>query len=150
MRKWLKGNKHNLQHGLYGAPGYRSWECMLSRCRNPKDPFFANYGGRGIKVCERWRSVVAFFEDMGPRPSPKHSIERIDNDGDYEPGNCKWATIDEQARNRRRPKGRTLLTYGGKTQSLTRWAEDLGVSRELIGMRLRRGKTVGQALGFEE
>jgi hypothetical protein len=97
--------EQNTTHGHAASgrtPEYNAWVSLNQRCKNPKNPRWKDYGGRGVTVCARWRdSFEAFLADMGPRPSSEHSIDRINNDGNYEPGNVRWATRAEQYANRR-------------------------------------------------
>lgn len=109
---------------------------LVQRCHNPRNPSFANYGGRGIAVCERWRaSFEAFLSDMGRRPTPAHSIERVDNDGPYSPENCRWATKSEQNRNTRQ---NVQITIDGVTRCRAEWAAIVGVSPNLIRDRMSK------------
>lgn len=137
--------KHGMARRTARAPEYNVWRGMICRCHYPKNYRFSQYGGRGIYVCEAWRkSFIAFFVDMGKRPSAKHSIDRIDNDGPYSPENCRWATAAEQSRNTQRNR---LLTLDGVTQTITDWANSLGVDRKTIDGRLRNlGWTMREAL----
>lgn len=122
---------------------YRCWESMIARCHNPKANGFHRYGGRGIAVCDAWRaSFEQFARDMGPRP-PGHSIERIDNDGPYNPSNCRWATRTEQANNRRTSR---LLTANGKTRTIADWARETGLSWHTLYHRVDRGWSADAAV----
>lgn len=94
--------ENHIKHGLSRQLVHRIWKGMKARCLNPKTTHYRHYGGRGITVCDRWMDFTAFLEDMGEPPTPTHSIDRINNDGNYEPGNCRWATKSEQARNKRK------------------------------------------------
>lgn len=123
-------------HRMSDTPIYRAWGQMVRRCLNPGNASYARYGGRGIRVCERWLNFDAFFADMGPRPNGA-SIDRIDNDGDYEPGNCRWATRQQQQDNRRVT---VWITVGGVTRTLNEWAALAGISRGTLYGRFRRGE----------
>lgn len=129
--------KHKRIHGGTGTVEFRIWELMRRRCSDPKHRSYKDYGGRGISVCDRWRNdFSAFLADMGLRPSPDHSIDRIKNDGNYEPGNCHWATRVEQSNNRRSSR---FLTIGGKTKTLSQWERQVGLNPGVLFRRLQAG-----------
>lgn len=124
-------------HGLTGHPIYGIWGAMKTRCSNPNFHAFKDYGGRGISVCARWNSsFAAFLEDMDDRPSPMHTIERSDVNGNYEPGNCHWATRREQGNNKRNNR---KICINGETKNLAEWAAHSGVGESLIRQRLKKG-----------
>ena len=128
--------------GWSSTPAYKSWANMLQRCTNPNNPAFADYGGRGITCCVRWETFAYFYADMGDRP-PGLTLERIDNERGYEPGNCRWATRAEQNRNRR---GRRLLTHNGETLRISEWAQRLGIAEPKLRERLDKGWPLELAL----
>lgn len=129
----------SVKHGRSKSQEFEIWSGMQTRCYNSKAKAFKRYGGRGITICNRWKeSFVNFLSDMGPRPSPIHSIERIDNDGNYEQGNCYWATREEQANN----KGNNRhITINGVTKTIAQWSRDTGLSYNALWYRLQAGKT---------
>jgi hypothetical protein len=118
---------------------------MIDRCTNKKGFNWPNYGGRGISVCKKWLVYKNFLFDMGVRP-PGTSLDRIDNDGNYEPGNCRWATATQQVRNRRIVK---LHEFQGRRQGLAAWAEEFGLPRGMLVARMQRGWTIEEALASE-
>ena len=144
-RDWLV--EMNTVHGDGGSPEYKAWENMRLRCRNKNTPYYKHYGARGIRVCKRWdRSYEAFLADMGRRPGRGYSLDRIDNDGDYEPGNCRWTTQRGQLRNTRCSR---KITLEGVTRPLCEWSEISGVHRATIEYRIKMGWPVKQAV-FEK
>lgn len=131
-------------HGLSHIPEYRVWWAMRERCYYTAHVGYADYGGRGITVCDEWReSFEAFIRDMGRRPSDQHSIDRIDSDGPYTLSNCRWATKQVQSRNRRSAK---MITHGGETLHVSQWSERTGISVLVLRDRLQRGWTAERAL----
>ena len=135
----------DLRHGLSYTPEYRAWQTMRHRCTCPASPAYARYGGRGITICDRWlNSPANFLADMGPRPSPRHEIDRIDNNAGYSPENCRWVVRSVNDRNRR---SNHWIEYRGERRVLQEWCDLLGLPRDTVGWRLRQGWTT--AMAFE-
>jgi hypothetical protein len=135
----------NITHGLSKTRLYRIWNCMTQRCINPKSTGYKDYGGRGIKVCEEWLIFENFKKDMIDGYDSNLSIDRIKVNGDYEKSNCRWATQAEQMLNTTRNR---YITYKNETKTVTEWARYLGITKELIMSRLRRGWDASDALSF--
>lgn len=130
-------------HGMSKSDEYRIWMAIKNRCLNPNAEAYEYYGGRGIKICERWRvSFLHFMEDMGMRPTKKHTVERVNNDGNYDPKNCVWATRKEQSNNKRNNR---IICIGGLEKTLAQWAHETGINEATIRARIMRGDT-GQSL----
>jgi len=128
------GKGHGLARGGW-PPEYWVWRAMIRRCHVEGDQAFQNYGARGISVCPEWRNnFPTFYRDLGPRPNSSMSLDRIDNDGNYEPSNCRWATRRQQSRNRQKPLRE--LTISGFTKPLVDWAQEAGISRQLLKLRI--------------
>jgi hypothetical protein len=122
----------NRKHGMRRTRECEIWYGIIKRCENKKDKEYKNYGGRGIKISEKWRNdFMEFYKDIGPMPSSKHSIDRIDVNGDYEPSNCRWATSSEQARNRRTPKSNTTGVKGIR-EIRNKWAVKIKINKKEI------------------
>ena len=141
----LRSTKHGCSSRSCQTPEYRTWKHILQRTSNPKTRWYVNYGGRGITMCEKWStSFENFFTDMGLKPSPKHSIERRDNEMGYTPENCYWATTKEQNRNTRRNR---FVEYRGERKTVAEWSEITGIAYGTLLSRLSKcGMTPEQAI----
>lgn len=132
------------QHGMCKTPEYKAWGKMKERCNNSKCKSYHNYGGRGILVCDRWlHSFKNFLIDMGMRPSPKHSLDRINNNDNYFPENCKWSTATQQTNNQRKT---VFFTYKGKTQSVSEWGREYNIEPFVLHGRINTGWPIEKAL----
>lgn len=133
----------HIKHGKSETPEFKIWTDMHTRCYNPNANCYKDYGGRGISICKQWReSFKSFLSDMGLRPSLKHSIDRINVNGDYSPDNCRWATPSQQARNKR---NNVLITIDNETKTLTEWAKHFGVGVAAASIRHKQGH-IGMAI----
>ncbi len=133
----------NHKHGKRATKAYSSWKAMRQRCNDSNSVGYKNYGGRGIKVCKEWDDFNVFLSDVGEAPSSKHSLERIDNDGDYKPSNVIWATKDIQSRNTRQS---TYITYNGETLIIEDWAKRIGIKTQTLRFRIYRGWPIEKAM----
>lgn len=140
--RFSEGSEHLVKHGRSNTPIYNLYRAMRSRCENPNSDAYADYGGRGITVCERWLSFENFYSDMGDRPDG-FSIDRIDNSKGYSPDNCRWADRKTQARNKR---GLRMITAFGKTMPMCEWSDKSGIKLSTIWARLKKGMPPEEAV----
>lgn len=147
----LKGNstscgckraESRYKHGMSREPQWHAWQMMRQRCENPSDPAFKNYGGRGIRVCERWQVFANFLADMGLRPTG-FELDRIDNDGDYTPKNCRWVSKKQNRRNKRTNR---IIEWNGEALPLAVWAERLHIDPGTLFNRIERGWHLEEAM----
>lgn len=132
------------RHNMSRTSEYRTWAGMIERCHNPNCPGFKRYGGRGISVCGEWQnSFTSFFLHVGKKPSPQHSLDRINNNGNYEPGNVRWATKEVQTQNRR---SNVVITIGSVSLCASVWAKRYGITPQDICQRMKRGWSAEEAI----
>jgi hypothetical protein len=132
------------KHGMSKSPEYKAWDNARSRCYRQKDPKYPLYGGRGISMCEEWRnSFEAFYADMGPRPTSKHSLDRVDGNGHYEPKNCRWATIEEQNNNR---SSNRHITVSGVSMTVAQASQKYRIPHHKILARVNCGMSGDEAI----
>ena len=131
----VESNKRRAKHGMYKTATYNTWRQMKDRCVNPNNARYARYGGRGITICDAWLAFDNFYADMGDKPEGM-TLDRIDNNGNYEPENCRWATPQEQSNN---VKTNRVFTYNNKTQTLAQWAREKGMAYHVLKYRLNKG-----------
>lgn len=134
-------SKNNTTHGKARTLIYKVWVSMKGRCLNLNDKDYKHYGGRGITICDRWMDFELFYKDMGDPPS-RMTLERINTNGNYEPGNCKWATQREQANNKR---NNVILSYRGTNLTISQWARRLGIRKDTLRYRILHGWTIQRA-----
>jgi hypothetical protein len=144
--RFKNGVATTLRHGMSGTKIHKVWMGMLSRCSIPSATGYKNYGGRGISVCERWKTFELFFEDMGFPPEDGFTLDRIDNNRGYSPDNCRWSSRKEQNRNQR---DLVFLEFDGRIKCLSAWAEELGMQASSIKARINRGWSVEKALSMK-
>jgi hypothetical protein len=140
----VKARKPCVLHGMSRTITYRSWVSMWQRCTDPNIGTYHLYGGRGIRVCDRWRDINNFIADMGHRPSRDYSIERADSNKDYTPGNCRWATIVDQNNNTSR---NVFVEYRGRRLTIAQWSREIRIPHDTLWRRFKSGKwTVEQIM----
>ncbi|MCQ2270959.1 MAG: hypothetical protein MJZ52_07020 [Bacteroidales bacterium] len=142
---FIKGDKGHLKHGLRKTRLYRIWSNIKTRCHNQNDKHFSQWGARGVTMCEEWKNDFKSFYDwaMSNGYSDDLTIDRIDNNGNYEPSNCRWTSYKEQNQNKRNV---IILEYDGKSMSATAWAKELNIGHDTIRQRFHKGWTVEECL----
>lgn len=133
----------NTKHGMARTTEYRVWAGMMSRCTNKNSAAYPDYGGRGIVVCSEWQEFLNFYQDMGPRPSHEHTLERLDNNGPYSKDNCSWELHAVQMNNTRK---NVFIEHNGKVQTVAQWCRELGINYTTVQRRLRAGWAPATAL----
>lgn len=145
LQREMRGHCHET-HGGVGEDLYSVWTGMKGRCWNPNNHKYHRYGGRGISICERWTDYAKFRDDMGERPSGAYSLDRIDNDGDYEPSNCRWANLSEQANNR---SGNRRIEFNGDVKTVAEWSRFLGICYATLWHRINNNWSIDDAFSRE-